>query len=237
MLKLFGREVAMARNMNVQILNGQEVFTVWSSSRPAGTGFGFGQIDIFDDTYQKIKTICSDNVFLNAPDYMQDEPCKLDWHENLITSTGTLLTTAFNLTTANLTSLGGAVDGEIFDPVPMEIDIATGKMVWSWNALNVVRIEDSHLPYIASFGKTFDYVHLNAIDKATDPADGTYKYLLSGRHTWSLYLVDSQGKLEWCLKGDTGGDFGPLPEEARFVSTFYLQNGSLYHSRLRPISH
>lgn len=42
-------------------------------------------------------------------------------------------------------------------------------------------------------------------------------YLINGRHTWSTYLVSGyDGHIIWRVEGESGGDFGSLPEEARF---------------------
>ena len=41
-------------------------------------------------------------------------------------------------------------------------------------------------------------------------------YLVNSRHTWTIYYLNSTGIIDWHLAGDTGGDFGPLPEYGTF---------------------
>lgn len=41
-------------------------------------------------------------------------------------------------------------------------------------------------------------------------------YLVNSRHTWTIYYLDSAGDIVWRFAGDTGGDFGPLPDGGTF---------------------
>lgn len=43
----------------------------------------------------------------------------------------------------------------------------------------------------------FDYIHLNSVDR--DPETGNY--LVSGRHTHTLYLISPEGAIIWRLGG------------------------------------
>lgn len=43
---------------------------------------------------------------------------------------------------------------------------------------------------------------------------------VNSRETWQSYYVNRNGSIEWMIDGATGGDFGPLPDEGRFVRSF-----------------
>ena len=68
-----------------------------------------------------------------------------------------------------------------------------------------------------AFGGQSQSLPLNyfMVNSAVDVGEG---YLISGRHTSAVYLVDKQGEILWTLDGETGGSFGPLPPEGKFVS-------------------
>lgn len=123
--------------------------------------------------------------------------------------------TVYNITRADLTSVGGPQDGWVYDTLAIEVDIKTNKTLWTWSALDHVPVSASKLP-LGSSGTSssspYDFFHMNAIQ----PFNGNV--LINSRHTWTSYLVDHSGKILWEINGATGGDFGPLSDEAKFVS-------------------
>ena len=107
------------------------------------------------------------------------------------------------------------MDGWLTDSLLYEVDIKTSEVLFSWSAFEHVPISASHYPLTPRGNGTkespWDFFHINAIESVNDD------YLVSGRHVWSVYLVNGQdGCIEWTLEGDTGGDFGALPPKSNF---------------------
>ena len=85
-----------------------------------------------------------------------------DLHEFLITSRGTALITIYQQVTADLTSIGGSVDGQLVVGVIQELDIPTGKVLFEW------RSDDAHPARPSrtcprSRASNVDYFHLNSV--------------------------------------------------------------------------
>jgi hypothetical protein len=140
---------------------------------------------IYNDHFHQIATVRAGNG------YATDE------HEFLITPWNTALIVADGVTTANLTSIGGAVDQQVFVNVVQEIDIKTGRVLFQWNPSDNVPYSDSHAPLPTSASQPWDWFHINAVRL---DADGTL--LVSSRHTWTVYKVDRHtGQVIWELGG------------------------------------
>ena len=94
---------------------------------------------------------------------------------------------------ADLSSVGGSAQGQLYNPIFQEVDIQTGRLLSEWRGLDHIPISDSYLPV----GDPFDYLHINSI--AID-SDGNL--LVSARHTWAIYKIDRQtGEVIWQLGG------------------------------------
>ena len=83
--------------------------------------------------------------------------------------------------------------------------------------------EPSRQPLVTVIGNgtkenPWDWIHINSIQLLN--IDGADYYLVDARHTYSVFLVDPNdgGRLVWKLDGETGGDFGPVPEDGSLQS-------------------
>jgi hypothetical protein len=204
-------------NFLVQTLKGQSVLTWWTGIA-SNLGRGYGQVNIVDQTYTQIYTVCPDIQVLTTSG--MSSGCSLDLHESLITETGTMLCTLVNVTRADLTSLGGPVDGWVLDTLFLEVDIATNDILFMWSPTQAgipINSTKSQRSPISGTGTAqsspFDWFHANSVSKLQDGS-----YIVNSRNTWSTYCVGSDGKVKWTLEGSTGGDFAPLPDGADFVS-------------------
>lgn len=141
--------------------------------------------------------------------------CQGDLHESFITDRDTLLVTAYNVTKADLSSVGGLVNGWVYDCLIFEIVPRSEDVLFSWSALEHVPVQNTKQP-LAGTGKNqsnpFDWFHINSVVNIGN------QYLVNSRHLWSTYLVTPTGDISWTLQGETGGDFGPLPPNGHFVS-------------------
>ncbi|KAJ5664577.1 hypothetical protein N7507_005308 [Penicillium longicatenatum] len=208
-----GPVIPDASNFRVQKLFGQPVITYWAGSGGAAesssASHGYGQIVIHNSSYDQIGKWLN----LTLPPGTS-APCQADVHESLITEDNTILITAYNTTNADLRDLGGSEDGWVLDSLVLEIDLQTSEILFSWSPLAHVPISDTKLSLDgagANSSDLFDFFHTNSIQ----PFEGNY--LINSRSTWSTYLVNRSVDIIYKINGQTGGDFGSLPEGGNFV--------------------
>jgi hypothetical protein len=181
-------------NMQVQSYEGKPVLTWWQG-RILEAGFGQGEDEIYNTSYQHVATIRAGNGY------------HADLHEIRLTSEGTAWIDAFDPIDMNLTRFHGSSNGVINDSVIEEIDIKTGLVMWEWHALGHIAIGESHNPPPSSSSHPWDYVHINSISLGPSGQTGTGSsrpsdVLLSSRNTWTLYDIDfDTGAVRWRLGG------------------------------------
>jgi hypothetical protein len=122
------------------------------------------------------------------------EPHRTDEHEFQITPQGTAWLLADGHVTANLTGVGGPSSGTVSDVIIQEIEIATGKVLWQWDAYQ-------HIPLNASYSPprhgVYDAYHLNSIQLLPGG-----NLLVSSRSTWSVYEISiATHRVLWTLGG------------------------------------
>jgi hypothetical protein len=172
-------------NFQVQQYEGKPVLTWWQG-RILEVGFGQGEDEIYNTSYQHVATIHAGNGY------------HADLHEVRLSPEGTAWIDMFDPIYMDLSPYGGPSDGIINDSVVQEIDIKTGLVMWEWHALGHIPPSESHKPISSSSSSPWDYVHINSIDPGSDG-----DVLLSSRSTWTLYDVDLKtGSVRWRLGGD-----------------------------------
>ena len=218
---VFNGPIVNATNFRHAVYKGENILTYWSGISTAGAniGHGYGNVTFLDTSYNEILTVCP-KLGLVTPDGTE-YPCEADLHESYTTDRDTIIVSAYNATQTDLTSVGGPKDGWIFDCLFFEIEPETGKILFQWSAIEHVPVTESQQP-LAGTGVNrtvpWDYFHINSIVNIDD------EYLVNSRHTWTMFLLTSKGDIIWRLQGNTGGDFGPLPENGHFVSPFTGQS-------------
>jgi hypothetical protein len=173
-------------DFRVQTYKGHPVLTFWSGELL--DGYGHGSYYILNQSYVEIAHF-SPVGFENLGDI----------HEFTITSDNTALVPIYHAVTADLTSVGGANDGWIFDCTFQEIDIETGKMLFQWNASDHVGVNETYndVKNVGTENAPFDYFHINAIFK-----DANGDYLVSARVMDAVYKISGKdGKIIWRLNG------------------------------------
>jgi Arylsulfotransferase (ASST) len=172
-----------ATNFQVQSYEGKPVLTWWQG-RIIEVGFGEGEDEIYNTSYEHVATIHAGNGY------------HADLHEIRL-SGNTAWIDMFDPIDMNLSSIHGAANGVILDSVVQEIDIKTGLVMWEWHALGHIPITESKKP-VSHSSSPWDYVHINSVDPGTNG-----DVLLSSRSTWTLYDVDLQsGAIHWRLGGE-----------------------------------
>jgi arylsulfotransferase ASST len=171
-------------DLQVQTYRGQPVLTWWEGQ--VELGVGYGQAVIADSSYQTIATI-------NGGDGIS-----ADLHEFIISPQDTALITAVRTRPADLSALGGPANGTALTGSVLEIDIASGAVLFEWNSLDWVPVTDTYAAFSGGTATApFDYFHINSI--AVGP-DGNL--IISARNTCAVYKVArSGGEVLWRLGG------------------------------------
>ena len=172
-----------AADFKEQTYNGKRVLTWWQ-----GTGLGGvsdGTDIIANANGKQIATVEAGNGLTT------------DGHEFLITPQNTALVLSYDVTTADLTSIGGAANQSVIDGVVQEVDITTGKVLFSWNSADHVPYSASEQPLPTSTSTPWDWFHVNAVHLDTDGS-----LLIDARNTWAAYDVNRKsGNVKWVLGG------------------------------------
>jgi hypothetical protein len=172
-----------ASDFREQTYQGKPVLTWWQ-----GTGLGGvsdGKDVIANTKGQTIATVTA------------GDGQTTDGHEFLITKQNTALVLSYDVTTANLTSIGGAADQSVIDGVVQEVNIKTGKVLLDWNSAAHVPYSASEQPLPASTATPWDWFHVNAVHLDTDGS-----LLIDARDTWAAYDVNrTSGAVNWTLGG------------------------------------
>ena len=163
-------------NFEVQIYRGRPVLT-WGETP--------GEYAIFDDSYHEIAR------FTAANDYNGDH------HEFLISPQDTALITIFNAVPQDLTSVGGSKDSVAMQGVNQELDIETKEVLFEWQSIEHVGLEETYVTPAEDHYPGIDYFHLNSID-----VDHDNNLLISARETSAVYKIDRKtGEIIWRLGG------------------------------------
>jgi hypothetical protein len=172
-----------AADFREQTYNGKPVLTWWQGTGLGGISDG---TDIIDNTRgQQIATVTAGDGLTT------------DGHEFLITPQNTALVLSYDVTTADLTSIGGPADQSVIDGVVQEINIKTGQVLFSWNSADHVPYSASEQPLPASASTPWDWFHVNAVHLDTDGS-----LLIDARNTWAAYDVNRRtGAVNWTLGG------------------------------------
>jgi len=170
-------------NFQVQQYEGKPVLTWWQG-RILKVGFGQGEDEIFNSSYQPVAKVRAGNGY------------RADLHEILLTPQGTAWIDSFDPIHMSLTSVHGPADGVLTDSVIQEIDVKTGLVMWEWHALGHIPLHDSYNT-VPSNNYPWDYIHINSADPGTSD-----DVLLSARNSWALYDVNIRtGTFNWQLGG------------------------------------
>jgi hypothetical protein len=172
-----------ARDFKMQYYQGKPVLTWWEGKVTAG--HGVGEYVIFDDSYREIARVRAGNGYRG------------DLHEFLITPEDTALLVAYSPRRTDLSPIGGSKDGMAWDGIVQEVDFETGEVLFEWQSLEHVGIEESYIEPPEDPDHLYDYFHINSIDVEPDG-----NLLLCARNTWTVYKVERKsGEIIWRLDG------------------------------------
>ncbi|MGH9170680.1 MAG: arylsulfotransferase family protein [Acidimicrobiales bacterium] len=179
-----GTPTRRAFNLRVQQYRGQPVLTWFEGA--VVDGHGAGHYNITDTSYRQLATV-------EAANGLQG-----DLHEFFLTDAGTAVFSAYGTAQSDLSAFGGARKGLYFYCEIQEVDVETGKLVFSWRSDEHIGFDESFVPAPTSRLSAWDYMHLNSIN--IDPSDGNL--VVSGRNCFAFYKVNRRtGALMWRLGG------------------------------------
>jgi hypothetical protein len=147
-------------------------------------GYSDGEYVLMDQHYQVVSYIRTGNGV------------RADLHELSITPQDTALVGAYVPVQMDLRSMGGTANQTVYDYVVQEIDIATGRVFFTWHSLDHVPLTDSDYA-VPSDGGAYDYFHGNSIQLTLDG-----NLLISGRNVSAVYIVNRiTGNVIWTVGG------------------------------------
>ncbi|MGH9101569.1 MAG: arylsulfotransferase family protein, partial [Acidimicrobiales bacterium] len=171
-------------DLQVQTYRGQQVLTWWQGT--VVTGHGQGSCHVADSSYREIATVQAGNGL------------QADLHELCLTPHGTALITAYRTAAADLSAIGGPRRGQVLACQAQEVDVQSGRLLFSWDSLDHVPVTESYgKPATGKSAAPFDYFHINSVSLAPDG-----DLLISARNTWTVYKVARPGgEVVWRLNG------------------------------------
>lgn len=187
----------MNTDFRVQQFNGEPVLTFWQgtlSTPPAYTNAPGGSSEpnscyyILDSTYAVIKTVAAQNGFTS------------DIHEFLLTPSNSALFLSTKKVPMDLTPYGGPQNGFVQDFAIQEVDLQTNELLFFWDALQHISLEDSFEPASSASqsGNVWDAFHCNSIGLTDSPDD----IILSSRNMWTIFRINKpSGNIVWQLGG------------------------------------
>jgi hypothetical protein len=193
-------------DLQAQTYRGQPVLTWWEGQ--VELGVGYGQAVIADTSYRTVATISG------------GDGMSADLHEFIISPQDTALITAVRPRPADLSALGGPANGTALTGSVLEVDIASGAVLFEWNSLDWVPVTDTYAAFSGGTAAApFDYFHINSIAVAHDG-----NLIVSARNTCTVYKIARPGgQVLWRLGGRRSSfQMGP-------GATFWFQ----HHARPR----
>jgi hypothetical protein len=173
----------VAGNLSLQVYNGKPVLTWWQGTITTTGDTETGEDVIVDQHYRPLATLRATGGWV------------LTLHEIVIRGHYAWVTANKNIP-RNLSRYGGAYNGAFIDSAVQEYDLRTGKLVYMWDALKRIPLNDSRAT-LPTNGFPWDAYHVNSIYL---PGDGTF--VVSMRNTWAAYKVNiASSKIEWTLGG------------------------------------
>ncbi|THV53352.1 hypothetical protein BGAL_0053g00200 [Botrytis galanthina] len=175
----------------LQFYNGKPYLTFWSGIDFQGHGSGGGVM--LNSSYDKVYNISVNSLAGGA-----------DGHEFQLTGDGGAMMNNYHTTIADCRPVGGPNGGKVLTGSFQEVDIQTGWVRHTWNALDHFGLNESFTTYVdEEWG--WDWFHMNSLQKTREG-----HYLISSRHLRMIaYINGTDGSKIWQVGGHNN-DFTDL---------------------------
>ena len=180
-------------NLRQQTYNGKPVLTFWKGVVTNTGASTSGEVDIVDEHYRNVGTIKA------------TAPWIISVHDAVISGGNIWVTVYRYVPGQDLSAYGGSASGIVYDSGVQEYSIKTGKLLYTWDALNPggapnIPLSDAEQPAppaAAPAGTPWDAYHINSIQLL--PGN---QMLVSMRNTWAAYLINTKtNQTIWTLGG------------------------------------
>lgn len=175
-----GTNSAKDHDMTVVRYRGQSYIALWTG-RPVPDGsYGSGSVTLYDKHYHVAGHISIGRAYGARG---------VDLHEFQITPNGDALVGSYTPFRWKVGRHFETVLGYLVEKWSLTQDasgIHTHRLLFAWNAVNDVRLSDSHVPDPGANG-VWDYFHGNAITEAPNG-----DLLVSARNTWGIYELNAR---------------------------------------------
>jgi EmrB/QacA subfamily drug resistance transporter len=175
-------EDVVAGNLSLQTYQGKPALSWWQGYITNTGATVTGEDIVVDQHYQTVATLKGVDGWVPT------------LHEMVIDGDHAWVTANKNIP-MDLSKYGGAYNGALIDSAVQEYSLSTGKLLYSWDALDHIPLGDSYAS-LPTNAFPWDAYHVNSIQLV-----GNGGFLVSMRNTWAAYLVGRSGKLEWTLGG------------------------------------
>jgi Arylsulfotransferase (ASST) len=179
-------------NLRQQTYQGKPVLSWWQGVVTNSGVSTSGQVDVVNQDYRTVATLEA------------QAPWIISVHDAVISGSDIWVTSYRNVP-EDLSAFGGPVTGTVYDSGVQKYDLKTGKLLYTWDALNPgatpnIPLSDSEQPAPAAAtpaATLWDAYHLNSVQLLPDD-----KILVSMRNTWAAYLINTKtNKIVWTLGG------------------------------------
>jgi Arylsulfotransferase (ASST) len=176
-------------DLQQETYDGQPVLVWWQGELTLTGATLRGQVVVVDQHYRRVATLKARS------------PWVISLHDAVISGGDVWVTVYRDVRHQNLVAYGGRRNATVYDAGIQEYDLHTGKLLYTWDALNPghkanVPLSASEQPASAP-GPAWDAYHVNSIQVLAPN-----QILVSMRNTWAAYLINtSTGTIEWTLGG------------------------------------
>ena len=172
-----------ATDLRVASFRGAPVLTWWEGANNAG--IGAGEHVVMDAAYREVMRIPGQSGR------------KADLHELQLTDAGTALFFADTPMGPGPLPASVGTQPAVMDCAIQEVDLATGKLVFEWHAVDHIAVSESVIDPPTGANQVWDYFHGNSIEVDTDG-----HLIVSARNTSAVYKIDrATGQVLWRLGG------------------------------------
>lgn len=172
----------VANNLALQTYNGKPALSYWVGVENAAGVVTSGKDIVVDQHYKTVATLKGSKGWI------------IDLHEMVIDGTDAWVI-ASKSERKDLRREHGPRHGTFVDNAVQEYDLTNGKLLYTWDAADHVKLADTYMKFIRD--GVWDPYHINSLQLT-----GSKTFLVSLRNTWAAYQIDmATGKADWTLGG------------------------------------